>query len=850
MRSATKLAGLALAGTLCGATTARADVEVLGERTAWRFSMTFRPFGGQSEKVLPPRRTRWVRWGETLAAPLPPTDWQTPGFPDDGWPRRRGPFLEGYGGGRYTGTAVICLRARFGVDDPRQAKGLKLDLAYRGGAVVYLNGREIARGHMPDGKLDLLTAAAAYPREVYVTPDGEAMLPDYGRRKPPADVLGRYEARIRRTSVELPPDALRAGTNVLALELHRVEPPTDLPLGGRELNWETVGLLEARLTAPAGSGVKANPSPADEAKVQVWTATPLLRVGVDADYADPFEPAPPVRLTAPINGFSSGQVVVTAPAGRKGFAYPQVTPTDLKGPGGRSIPSSAVRIRYARPSGEFTALFDTPEDLAGAVAPISRYRAEPDGNAPQHRPVWVTVQVPPEAAPGRYAGELKLTGPDVAARVPVELTVHGWRLGEPRDWRCCVNLLQSPESVAGHYKVPLWSDRHFELLARSLEWMGRAGNDVLGISAVGRSVFGNDPLVVFRKEGGQWVPELKYLQRYLALYDRHAGRPQLLSVHVWSYGMYYRGAGRDGTTKEIKSEWRAKTIPIVELRDGSLRDATAPIYGEPGSEAMWRAAMEGIRAIVVKLGWGEGCILLGTSGDGWVGPRTVGFFKEIAPYARWRAITHGSGVPRWGPTEADRTQPNGMAVGYLELARRISNSRHRSPAVPITCNSRDCVGRDPFQYRSLPGTNVLSANFDGICWKGLDYWTYLAPDGSRRSALNADVHFGNIVGGTPREMLQPGPDGAVATAQYEMLREGIQDCEAMILLRDALNNKPLRAKLGDELAARCEAVLEDLLALLETGGRYHPHGGGDVRHHVERLYAAAAEVSRAIGGRS
>jgi len=227
----------------------------------------------------------------------------------------------------------------------------------------------------------------------------------------------------------------------------------------------------------------------------------------------------------------------------------------------------------------------------------------------------------------------------------------------------------------------------------------------------------------------------------------------------------------------------------------------------------------------------------------------VAFFRKIAPYARWRAITHGSGVPRWGPGEAERTQPNGMVVGYCELVRRITNFRHTAPAMPVTCSSRDCVRSDPFQFRSLPGVNVLSANFSGFCWKGMDYWTYLRPDGTRRSALNADVHFGNIVGGTPRAILQPGPDGAVATGQYEMLREGIQDCQAMLILRNALNDAGRRARLGDDLARRCRGALADVLALLETGHRYRPGGGGDVRRHVERLYAAAAAVTAALGDR-
>jgi hypothetical protein len=351
-------------------------------------------------------------------------------------------------------------------------------------------------------------------------------------------------------------------------------------------------------------------------------------------------------------------------------------------------------------------------------------------------------------------------------------------------------------------------------------------------------------VIVFRNEAGRYRPEFKFLDRYLSLYDRWAGPPQFLSLHVWSYGMYYRGFGRDGG----REEKRASTIPIVELQGDRLLTVEAPIFGGPGSEAMWREVMDGLRQCVRRLGWPESCILVGTSGDTWPHRDTVRLFHRVAPYARWRAMTHGNGVPHWGLAPEDRTQPNDMIVAYCEMARRIRNGKVKNPACPVTCNARDCVKSDPFDYRSLPPSNVISGNFDGIAWKGLDYWTYLTPEGTRRSALNTYVRFGNLVGSTPRTLAVPGPKGAVATVQYEALREGIQDCEAMLFLQDVLAVPEQRAKIDKDLVARCESAIDEMLALLETGLRYHPHGGGDLERHARRLHEAAAEAWAALQG--
>jgi len=118
-----------LSGCVGRAAVPAGGVEVLGARTIWRFHTTYRPFGGNCAKALELKRTRWVRWGEELAAPLPAAGWERAGFDDSGWPRRRGPFFGGYGSARWPGTALLCLRVRFGVVEPSKAKGVTLELA-------------------------------------------------------------------------------------------------------------------------------------------------------------------------------------------------------------------------------------------------------------------------------------------------------------------------------------------------------------------------------------------------------------------------------------------------------------------------------------------------------------------------------------------------------------------------------------------------------------------------------------------------------------------------------------------------------------------------------------------------
>ena len=104
--------------------------------------------------------------GELLAQATPPPadEWTAPEFDDAAWVRSTAA-----GHCRTPQLARLCLRAAFTVTVPASVKGLALTVGYHGGAVVYLNGKEIARRHVAPGA----AAAAAYPREVFVTKDGK-----------------------------------------------------------------------------------------------------------------------------------------------------------------------------------------------------------------------------------------------------------------------------------------------------------------------------------------------------------------------------------------------------------------------------------------------------------------------------------------------------------------------------------------------------------------------------------------------------------------------------------------------------------------------------------------------------
>ncbi len=247
-------------------------------------------------------------------SPPPPQDWTNPDFDDATWDRTRSPVEPDQPDGYTYGSRVawhaaaacsrICLRSRFVVDDPLNATGLRLSLEYVGGVVAYVNGREVARGHLPAGELDPDAAAERYPDDLYCEPGG-LFLQDI--KKNPDGFARRYR---RLTDVAVPAAILRKGVNVLAIEIRRA-PVNEAAakakrqaVGGMSVVpglWSYAELRSLDLSAAPGSTVR--PNVARPAGLQVWTCAPYDTVTA-FDYGQPGQPLPVVLSAAPNGVFN------------------------------------------------------------------------------------------------------------------------------------------------------------------------------------------------------------------------------------------------------------------------------------------------------------------------------------------------------------------------------------------------------------------------------------------------------------------------------------------------------------------------------------------------------------------
>ena len=152
------------------------------------------------------------------------------------------------------------------------------------------------------------------------------------------------------------------------------------------------------------------------------------------------------------------------------------------------------------------------------------------------RPVWLSIRIPPDAAPGSYRGSLIVSADGFpAVNIPIELEIVNWRLPEPKDFQSWIGCEQNPYGVARHYGVKLWSDEHFKLMEASFKQLGRIGNTWLNVPVLLNTEFGNkDDSTIrwIRKADGRWAFDFTMLDRYLDLAAKHCGPPRMVQFVV------------------------------------------------------------------------------------------------------------------------------------------------------------------------------------------------------------------------------------------------------------------------------------------------------------------------------
>jgi len=878
------LAALSVGGSAAGQDETSPEAQaastvILNTYGIWRFHSTLGPPVLASGETVQLRHV-WLNY----KTPGPASDWMKPDFDDRFW--HRGPVTLAV---KSAMLARVCLRGKFEVTDPASVKGLSLSVRYHGGLIVYVNGTEVKREHLPEGQA-LADGPAAEDRELAALP--------------------------------IPSDLLRRGVNVIGLEVVRAPYPEATEDNVYEEN--SCQILSARLVSEGPTGLV--PNAVRPQGLQVWNADPLA-VDLNVNFGDQAEGLRPVVIVGARNGTFTGEVVVGSTSAIRGL---RVTPGDLKGQGG-SIPASNVQMRYGIPWGgyrqvyagnrrlptpymtktmrlgalakepleEFPVLPEPKEYQQLTFGPEAKQVPSPDGAVV---PVWIRVRVSGTVGAGTYAGTLKIEAEGARpVDVPVEVRVADWTLPDTQDLHTFVDMIQCPDTLSLEYNVPLWSEKHWQMIAESFGLIGETGSRTVYVPLIAHTNFGNEESMVRWVEKGEnaYDYDLSIMDRYLDVATQNMGTPKQVIFVVWDVYMMpantrteaTRGRAQD-TAKNLEklgaSYGKGPMVTVLAPATQTTQLVELPSHFQPeASRPLWKPLFDQLHERMKARGL-EGAMMIGVQHDTWATKEEHIFFQEVTGDLPWVMQSH-EGVP------FNTLQYGISKIGYQDVVWTVTFSddnaarpkgyrggikSHMGWARPDLVAQFDRgTSREssPNVFWVHLAETAITGSQRGNGRLGAEYWKVLRGKRGERAGRSHERYpessWRNLF--IPEALLAPGPDGPVATDELEAYREGIQECEARIVLEYALDRA--REKIGEDLAKRCEDYLANRHMLMwlslsnlqlfydHPGASWGPtYMGGFWRYGyniagsswylgsgyhrlTEQLFALAGEVTQKIG---
>ena len=574
------------------------------------------------------------------------------------------------------------------------------------------------------------------------------------------------------------------------------------------------GLFAAIVAGAMVWPAEATADDATPAHVTIWNYDVL---GDAYRITDP-GPVAPVTLVGARNGTFSGAVAV---ASTKPITGLRASMGKLS-MDGADIPAGNVVVRYAV---SWTGIRGSPGGLDILLeSPPAEVAARKDRALAG---VWVTVTVPEGAKAGLYRGQLTVEAKGLPPKkVPVELTVVDWRVPDSNAWRTWIEMIQSPDTLALEYGVPLWSDRHWAMIARSFQLMRPTGSRVVYIPLLRNTNQGNAESMVrwIRQKDGTFKRDYAIMEKYLDLAQKHLGNLKVVVFYTWdtylvltwrkqSYVERPKAAGQAQQRWDMRQKGLAVTL--LDEKTGNTEPGYVPHYLAPGNRAVWQTVFAELRQRMKRRGL-ERAMALGMVTDLEPSKQEVTFLQEVSGGLPWVSHAH------YRRTRG-KPSPNTILSGIADIryeAHAYGLTYHvnpdkkpvqgwRIPELRVYLDRFGLLNGPALRVRQMPQLNITGEQ-RGLGRIGADFWPVIRDKRGRRVgkafARYPENHWRGL--NIANYLLAPGATGPVSTARLANLREGLQECEARILIEDALLDAERKQRLGPDLANRARAALD------------------------------------------
>lgn len=441
--------------------------------------------------------------------------------------------------------------------------------------------------------------------------------------------------------------------------------------------------------------------------------------------------------------------------------------SDFTASDGKTIPAASAQARFVRYviTDEFAegCGHRKPENYASSLSADMLDNIDCFDISPRTaRPVWITMDVPSDAAPGVYTSTMQLFSEGKKKDIfTLKLEVLPQTLPQPSEWKFHLDLWQNPYAVARVVGVEPWSDEHWKALQPVMKMLADAGQKVITATLNKRPWNGQtedafDTMIAWtKKSDGSWSYDYTVFDRWVQFMMDLGIKNQIncYTMVPWGNTFYYTDE-KEG--KEIKISAAPGTKEYADLWKPFLADFIAHL-DQKGWKNITRIAMDernpeemkAMLKLLAETAPGMGVALADNHKS----------YKQYPDQLTDLCVAHGATVD--AADRAYRAEKGYITTWYVSCADAFPNVFTFSPPAE----------------GAFIGWYTVAAGFDGFLRWAYNSWVKEPLIDSRFRTWPAGDCY--IVY----------PDGRTSI-RFERLREGIQDAEKIRILREKWQNDP------------------------------------------------------------
>ena len=502
---------------------------------------------------------------------------------------------------------------------------------------------------------------------------------------------------------------------------------------------------------------------------------------------------------------------------------------DLTAGAGEQISGDAVDVRYvgyvpiANAHSEFSwsATFEevaddplvtrTPDWVADPLLEVDTVGVP----AYEAQPVWFTVDVPADVAPGTYEGTITVqTADQGSVEYALTVEVNDVTLPDPENYEFYLDIWMNANAIAAEHAanptsdgVEPWSDRHWELIEAYMQDMAKRGQQSITATIIHepwqrswlngiwrpQTETGYESMVKWSYDGEEWSFDFSLFDEFVK-----TGIEQGMGPDIAAYSMLvFRGPQRITYHDESEGDrvvWRGEA-------------------GDPFWTEAWTAFLEAFEPHLESKGWLDRTYIAFDERPAELMQEVVDLLRDVAPFFEDRLHIAGS-------MDVEDIAHNLAAnYGHVPIDRDVIDRRRENGKITTFYTAGGASHPNTFSFsppaeaRMLPWISARN-HLDGYL-----RWAY----NSWPSDVYVDPTFRYVQG--DEYFVYPGEDGPVSSIGWEQLTEGIEDYELIHALREqaggnvgpledafelATRDRDAREKNLQDIVEAKEIVLEEL----------------------------------------